>query len=76
VAYDREAVLPGVCCVAVPVRTGNGRVLGSLALVTTSNRPLSSFVTELANAADAIAGALPGNPSEWRESIGERAVNP
>lgn len=37
-AYDREEHEPGIICVAVPILTQNGRVLGGLSLTSTTER--------------------------------------
>ncbi|PTX54849.1 IclR family transcriptional regulator [Litoreibacter ponti] len=37
-AYDREEHEPGIICVAVPVLSANGRVLGGLSLTSTTER--------------------------------------
>lgn len=47
-AYDREEHEPGIICVAVPILTQNGRVLGGLSLTSTTERhSLSSLEAHL-----------------------------
>jgi DNA-binding IclR family transcriptional regulator len=74
VAYDREEVLPGICCAAVPVRTNSGRVVGSLAVLGPPQRPLTPLVGDLTNAATAIGGSFDGPAPDWRDPS-QRAVN-
>ncbi|HEY0806602.1 MAG TPA: IclR family transcriptional regulator [Pseudonocardiaceae bacterium] len=82
VAYDREEVLPGVCCAAVPVRTGGGRVVGSLAVVVPSERSITPLVGDLVTAAQAIGASFDlggmvgkgqGATADWRDGA-QRAV--
>jgi IclR family transcriptional regulator, acetate operon repressor len=57
-AFDREQVLPGIACAAVPVRTATGRVTGALCAVVPVQRPLSPLLPDLASAAQAVGAAL------------------
>ncbi|MFD0384919.1 hypothetical protein ACFQ2B_29720 [Streptomyces stramineus] len=55
-ALDREGILAGVCCVAVPVATGRGETVGALcALVDPScdMRRLADLVTRAGRAVNA-----------------------
>lgn len=61
VAYDDEEFVPGLRCAAVPVRTGAGRVAGSLAVVVMADRSPSAFVPDLTAAAQAMGAGLPGS---------------
>jgi len=83
VAYEMENVVPGVCCAAVPVRAGGGKVVGVLAVVAPPQRRLMPLVSELTNAALAIGAALAASPSvvstsspELRDGTRTGAINP
>lgn len=71
VAYDMEAVVPGLCCAAVPVRAGGGRVVGALAVVAAADKPLGSFVAELTTAAAAIGAALTSSAADSRDVLNQ-----
>ena len=65
-AYDREEHEPGIICIAVPIRTGGGQVLGGLS-ITGSTRDtdlasLDALVPDLAATARAIAA----DAEAWR----------
>jgi DNA-binding IclR family transcriptional regulator len=66
VAFDREQVLPGISCAAVPVRTATGRVTGALCAVVPMQRQLSPLVVDLTSAAQAIGAALADPVPDWR----------
>ncbi|MFJ5830911.1 IclR family transcriptional regulator [Streptomyces sp. NPDC093089] len=57
-ALDREDVVPGVCCAALPVRAPDGRTVASLAAVVPSGRRLEPLVESLAEAATAVTRAM------------------
>jgi DNA-binding IclR family transcriptional regulator len=71
VAYDMEAVVPGLCCAAVPVRAGAGRVVGALAVVVAADKPLGSFVAELTTASQAIGMALTSPAADARDGLNQ-----
>ena len=58
-AFDREEHEPGIICIAHPILTGTGRVLGAMsitgALQATDLKQLESWAPRLARTADAIA---------------------
>ena len=58
-AYDREEHEPGIICVAMPILTAGGRVLGALSVTTSTSRKsmaeLEKVVPELRRTALAIA---------------------
>jgi IclR family transcriptional regulator, acetate operon repressor len=58
VAFDREEIMRGVCCVAVPVRGVDGEPVAALAAVTTPSTLLPRLAQGLRRAGDAITGAL------------------
>lgn len=57
-AYDREEHEPGIICVAVPILSGSGRVLGGLSVTTSASRRslknLEGLVPRMIASADAI----------------------
>ncbi len=65
-AYDREEHEPGIICVAVPILSLRGRVLGSLSITSTTTRSslddLETRVPRIREAAIAIARAV----NDWR----------
>jgi len=58
VAFDREEVTPGICCVAVPVRGEDGDAVAALAAITTPGARLPELAQGLRKAGDAITAAL------------------
>jgi DNA-binding IclR family transcriptional regulator len=80
-AYDREEHEPGIICVAVPIRTGAGRVLGGISITGTTREldleRLDEFVPDLRRtaqeiAAEAEAWVFPGAVQD-QEPVAERA---
>jgi DNA-binding IclR family transcriptional regulator len=65
-AFDREQVVPGVSCAAVPVRTATGRVTAALCAVVPPQRQLSPLVVDLTSAAQAVGAALVDPAPDWR----------
>ncbi|MEM6637862.1 MAG: IclR family transcriptional regulator [Pseudomonadota bacterium] len=65
-AFDREEHEPGIICLARPILSANGRVLGALSVTgstaTTSLGALESHAPQLSKTADAIASDL----ENWR----------
>ncbi|MER7763167.1 helix-turn-helix domain-containing protein [Streptomyces sp. NPDC097619] len=55
---DREAVLPGVSCVALPVRAPDGRTVAALAAVVPAHRPLEPVARAAAEAGAAVSRGL------------------
>ncbi|MEW1695247.1 IclR family transcriptional regulator [Streptomyces sp. NPDC093249] len=55
---DREDVLAGVCCAALPVRTPDGRTVAALAAMVPAGRPLDALGRAVAEAGAAITRAL------------------
>ncbi|WP_395365763.1 IclR family transcriptional regulator [Streptomyces sp. YH02] len=55
---DREDVMDGVCCAALPVRTPDGRTVAALAGMVPAGRPLDSLARGVAEAGAAIGRAL------------------
>jgi DNA-binding IclR family transcriptional regulator len=50
--------MQGVCCVAVPIRGGDGEPVAALAAVTTPSTPLPQLAQRLRRTGDAITAAL------------------
>ncbi|CUH39271.1 Transcriptional regulator KdgR [Jannaschia seosinensis] len=64
-AFDREEHEPGICCVAMPILTGGGRVLGAVSVTSSSaGEPaaLTRYLPDLARAVERIAGEM----RDWR----------
>jgi DNA-binding IclR family transcriptional regulator len=74
-AFDREQVVPGIACAAVPVRTSGGRVTGALCAVVPPQRSLSPLVADLMSAAQTIGAGL-GVPAPDPRVDPDRAVGP
>ncbi len=64
--FDREEHEPGIICVAVPIRTRTGRVLGGISVTSSTERTslnkLEGWVPSLLDTADRIAAAF----EAWR----------
>ncbi|WP_225826713.1 IclR family transcriptional regulator [Streptomyces naphthomycinicus] len=58
VAFDREEVVPGVCCAAVPLYGPHGRVIASLASIVPAGRDLNAMAENLNRTARAIRDGL------------------
>ena len=61
VAYDREEHEPGIICIAAPILTAQGRVIGALSVTSTTRRTsltgLDRYRADLINTSDRIARA-------------------
>jgi DNA-binding IclR family transcriptional regulator len=57
-AYDREEIVDGVCCVAVPIRGHHGEPVAALAAITTPNTRLPQMAQGLRRVAHTITAAL------------------
>jgi DNA-binding IclR family transcriptional regulator len=55
---DREDVMSGVCCAALPVRSPDGRAVASLAGMVPAGRSIEPLIHAVAEAAAAITHAL------------------
>ncbi|MER5886747.1 helix-turn-helix domain-containing protein [Streptomyces sp. NPDC001941] len=55
---DREAVMEGVCCAALPVRTPDGRTVAALTALVPAGRPLDALARHVVEAGAAISRAL------------------
>ncbi|MFV2119756.1 IclR family transcriptional regulator [Streptomyces sp. Act-28] len=63
---DREEVLAGICCVALPVRSPSGSVVGAVAAMVEAGRRLDVVANRVAEAACAVTGALARSGVEAR----------
>ncbi|MEM9318885.1 MAG: IclR family transcriptional regulator [Pseudomonadota bacterium] len=65
-AYDREEHEPGIICVAVPVKTSAGRVLGAISVTSSTDRTtltqLEAYLPQITATSEAIAAEA----SSWR----------
>jgi DNA-binding IclR family transcriptional regulator len=65
-AYDREEHEPGIICVAVPILTRSGRVLGAVSVTSSTERTsLTELETHLPRLNAAVA-AIAGEAQDWR----------
>ncbi|MFJ5075168.1 helix-turn-helix domain-containing protein [Streptomyces sp. NPDC088553] len=55
---DREDVMDGVCCAALPIRTPDGRTVAALAALVPAGRPLDTLARGVAEAGAAVNRAL------------------
>lgn len=84
VSWDREEHEPGIICVAVPIRTGTGRVIGGLSVTSSTDRhgikDLEAMVPALGRTAAAIGEeaqvwlfpAAPRPAEDTRQAQGRR----
>lgn len=65
-AYDREEHEPGIICIAIPILTRGGRVLGAMSVTSTTTREtlagLDRHLPRIQSAAEAIAAEA----QDWR----------
>jgi DNA-binding IclR family transcriptional regulator len=65
-AYDREEHEPGIICVAVPIMTRAGRVLGAVSVTSSTKRTsLAELETHLPRIHGAVS-AIAGEAQDWR----------
>lgn len=62
-AFDREKVLPGIWCVAVPIRQRDSAVIAALAALVPPGSPLTAIGEALHRVSHTIAANLSGQPS-------------
>ena len=63
--FDREEHEPGIICVALPILTANGRVLGALSVTSTTARTNLAGLEGLAPRIKATAQAISQEASNW-----------
>ncbi|MCL9760014.1 IclR family transcriptional regulator [Frankia sp. AiPa1] len=62
VAYDRQDLVTGVCCVSVPIRSLDGTVLAALTAMVLAPRLAPDLVDRLRHTATRLGTRLPGPP--------------
>lgn len=65
-AFDAEEHEPGIICVAVPVLTGAGRLLGGLSVTSTTRRTTLAELGALAPRLAQVAGQIGREADSWR----------
>ncbi|MBT8408461.1 MAG: IclR family transcriptional regulator C-terminal domain-containing protein, partial [Alphaproteobacteria bacterium] len=65
-AYDREEHEPGIICVAVPILTESGRVLGALSVTTSTSRKTLDALEAHVPAAQQAADNIAREAQSWR----------
>ncbi|MGW1194655.1 IclR family transcriptional regulator [Streptomyces sp. NPDC002536] len=60
VALDREALIPGVCCAAVPVAVGRGRAVGALCAMVDPSHDVRRLARAVERAGRAVEAGLRG----------------
>ena len=68
-AFDREDLIPGVCCAAVPLRGPRGELVASLAAMVPAGRKLEAMAETLALAARAIEDGLRRVPRQGGRTV-------
>lgn len=71
-ACDREEHEPGIICVALPILSGGGRVLGALSVTSTTTRTSLEALAGLAPRIKATAQAIAAEAESWRFPEGIR----
>ncbi|MEW1636578.1 helix-turn-helix domain-containing protein [Streptomyces sp. NPDC093801] len=62
---DREGVMPGLCCAALPVRGRGGRVVAALAALAPADQPPAPLTAAVAGAAAAVGDRLTRADGPW-----------
>jgi DNA-binding IclR family transcriptional regulator len=62
-AFDRERILPGIWCVAVPIRQRDGEVIAALAAMLPPGSPLAAVGEALHRVGNGITANLAGRPA-------------
>ncbi|MEM7521479.1 MAG: IclR family transcriptional regulator [Pseudomonadota bacterium] len=65
-AYDREEHEPGIICLAVPIRSGAGQVLGGLSITASTKDTSLDGLAQHANALHQTAQAIADDAETWR----------
>lgn len=64
--FDREEHEPGIICVAVPILTRAGRVLGAISLTSTTQRTTLAALESHADLIKQTAGKIAAEAESWR----------
>lgn len=65
-AFDREEHEPGIICVAVPILTRAGRVIGAISLTSTTQRTTLMALEAYADQIRQTAGKIAAEAESWR----------
>jgi IclR family transcriptional regulator, KDG regulon repressor len=65
-AFDREEHEPGIICVAVPILTRTGRVIGAISLTSTTQRATLDGLAARADQIKETAGKIAAEAESWR----------
>ncbi|MCX7888628.1 MAG: IclR family transcriptional regulator [Rhodobacteraceae bacterium] len=65
-AFDREEHEPGIICVAAPILSSAGRVMGALSVTSSTARTTLEALAGLAPVVEAVAGRIAGEAESWR----------
>ncbi len=65
-ALDREEHEPGIICVAVPILSARGRVLGALSVTSSTSRMTLAEIEERAPTVTSVAGRIAAEVESWR----------
>lgn len=65
-AYDREEHEPGIICVAVPIRTRGGRVLGAVSVTSSTERTSLTGLDAHLPRIHAAVSSIAGEAQDWR----------
>jgi DNA-binding IclR family transcriptional regulator len=65
-AFDREEHEPGIICIAVPILTGGGRVLGALSVTGTTARLSLKELEKEASKLNDVANRISTDAQAWR----------
>ena len=65
-AFDNEEHEPGIICIALPILTQSGRVMGALSVTSTTSRSSLDALAQLAPRSQETANAIAGEAESWR----------
>ena len=65
-AFDNEEHEPGIICIALPILTQSGRVMGALSVTSTTSRSSLDALAQLAPRITETANAIAGEAESWR----------
>jgi DNA-binding IclR family transcriptional regulator len=71
-AFDREEHEPGIICVALPILSAGGTVLGALSVTSTTGRTSLAALERLVPRIGATAAAIAAEAESWRFPEGMR----
>ena len=65
-AFDREEHEPGIICIALPILTRGGRVMGALSVTSTTARSTLDALAGLAPRIGETAALIAAEAESWR----------